>query len=235
MAQVARFPSADLLFRVVGRQQPASPIDLQPRQLLEMFSRRGGLTPKKDDDVLITPHKKRQRSEDSLVASPSCPSSGPAPLACSSAASDRSVSQTGSQSGGRATQKPIACWLGTPITGASELVILQALGWKMALTCRGCGATSVSPDPVAVRDGSTMPISVDSVRKWQYSPEVPKGQMCWYCARVYLGVFKPRGTDWYTLTSTLALFTGLEFCVFFHQLDQALIPTVICGGVCLQI
>jgi hypothetical protein len=50
--------------------------------------------------------------------------------------------------------------------------------------------------------------------------------MCWYCSRVYVTLFKPRGMDWNSLCLLLNLFTGFEFCVFFHQLDQALLSYV---------
>jgi hypothetical protein len=129
--------------------------------------------------------------------------------------------------GGRATSVAVA--LGAPIATASDSVVLQTLGWKMSVMCRGCRATSVSPDPVAVLKNPAVGISLDTVRRWPYAEGetgAPRGQMCWYCSRVYITLFKPRAMDWNSLSLLLNLLTGFEFCVFFHQLDQALLSYV---------
>jgi hypothetical protein len=189
-----------------------------------MFSRsRSGLGGGKGSDQQTTPVKKLQvlrRDCDCDVSPSSRMSQSPS----SSIVSAGHSTMTTPDSGGRATQQPLVSMLGVPIAVASDSVVLQALGWKSVVMCRGCRATSVSADPVAAGKDPTVGIRLDTVRKWQYcdATDGPKGQMCWYCARVYISIFKPRGMDWTSLCLLLNLLTGYEFCVFVHQLDQAL-------------
>ena len=191
-----------------------------------MFSR-GGLgggsagqkTQGSDQQTPVKKSRVLRRRDDDVS-----PSSRMSQSPSASIASTSRSAMTTPDSGGRATQQPLVSVLGVPIAVASDSVVLQALGWKSVIMCRGCRATSVSADPVAAGKDPTVGIRLDTVRKWQYCDptEGPKGLMCWYCARVYISVFKPRGMDWTSLCQLLNLLTGYEFCVFVHQLDQAL-------------
>lgn len=111
-----------------------------------------------------------------------------------------------------------------PIRTAPQSLVLQTLGWRSALFCKGCKASSIAPDPVVIAKDANASITPQTVRKWVYpDADGPRGQMCWYCSRVYMCIFKPRGHDWNSVCQMLQLLTGYEFCVFFHQLESALV------------